>query len=201
MRARVGHICPKTIHLFTHILQSCIQLPYMAIWATHYPQTSYFHNIVVLLLQYILQLTVYNPHCVFPNRQNNQSFHLSLARGSSLWSPWSPLHCESQRQPWVQGEPQVRGYLRSSGSTHLSQSCFRAHGLTTALPVCRHVNNLQCTSGRLLTLTVVVFHGRVFHYVAVHEIEPTADQSPAEGQLSLEVHTSDCGALIFETLW
>lgn len=80
------------------------------------------------------------------------------------------------------------GYLRSSGPTGLSQSCIRAHRLTTALPLCRHVNKLSRTSIIFITSTVdIVFNGCVLHDVVVHELEPTADQSPAEGQLSLEV--------------
>lgn len=90
--------------------------------------------------------------CVFPHRPNNQSFHLSLARRSSLWSSRSPLHRESQRQPRVPGEVQVRGHLRPSGPADLPQSRFRAHRLTAALPVRRHVDTSSVSSSRLLLL-------------------------------------------------
>lgn len=66
-----------------------------------------------------------------------------------------------------------------------------ALGLTGSQLLFPYAGMLISSSGSLSPFVPptfdVLFDGRVLYYVAVHELEPTADQSPAEGQLSLEV--------------
>lgn len=97
------------------------------------------------------------PPC-FLCRSNNEGFHLPLAWGSSFWSSWSPVHRESKHQPWLPGEPELCGHLWSPGPADFSQSQFRAHRLSTALSLCRQVNNLSSSVPLCISFSVSSFH-------------------------------------------